>query len=79
VGLRLRRPSGPWEEGASTSQGRPYAIFRRALERGNLLVAEATAKELPPLNRTDALEVARGPPCRDARMPTLILSRDQHR
>jgi hypothetical protein len=43
--------------GASTSQGRPYSIFRRALERKNLLVAEATAKELPPLNLSDALEL----------------------
>jgi hypothetical protein len=41
----------------STSQGRPYAIFRRALEHGNLLVAEATAKELPPLSLEDALEL----------------------
>jgi len=34
-----------------------YAIFRRALEHGNLPVAEATAKELPPLNLTDALDL----------------------
>ena len=34
---------GPEGGGASTSQGRPYSIFRRALEHGNLLVAEATA------------------------------------
>lgn len=27
----------------------PRTIFRRALERGNLVVTEATAKELPPL------------------------------
>jgi hypothetical protein len=41
----------------STSQGRPYAIFRRAFERKNLLIAEATARELPPLNLTDALDL----------------------
>jgi hypothetical protein len=35
--------------------GPPISIFRRALEHGNLLVAEATAKELPQLNLTDAL------------------------
>ena len=29
----------------STSQGRPYAIFRRALERRNLLGDEATIDE----------------------------------
>jgi len=46
--------AGPEGGAASTSQGRPYRVFRRALERGNLLVAEATAKELPPLNLTDA-------------------------
>jgi hypothetical protein len=31
--------------------------LRRALERGNLLVAEATAKELPRVSLTDALEL----------------------
>jgi hypothetical protein len=41
----------------STSQGRAYAIFRRAIERKNLLIAEATATELPPLNLTDALDL----------------------
>lgn len=50
-------PPGPGEGGASTSLGRPYSIFRRALERGNLLVAEATAREPPPLSLADALEL----------------------
>jgi hypothetical protein len=54
---RLATPSRPRGGGPSTSQGHPYTIFRRALERKNLLVAEATAKELPPLNLTDALEL----------------------
>jgi hypothetical protein len=40
-----------------TSQGHPYTVFGRALEHGKLLVAEATAKELPPLSLTDALEL----------------------
>jgi hypothetical protein len=40
-----------------TSQGQARTVFCRALEHGNLLVAEATAKELPPLNLTDALEL----------------------
>ena len=37
---------------------RPPSVdfFRRALERGNLLVAEAMATELSPLDLTDALE-----------------------
>lgn len=33
-----------------TSQGHPRTIVPRALERGDLAVAETTAKELPPLN-----------------------------
>jgi hypothetical protein len=41
------------EEQRRPSQGHPRTIFRRALERGNLVVAEATAKELPPLSLTD--------------------------
>lgn len=41
----------------STSQGCLYSIFRRALEHGNLLVAEATAKELPPLNLNNTLDL----------------------
>jgi hypothetical protein len=37
--------------------GHPYTIFKRALERGNLMGAEATAKELPRLGLADALEL----------------------
>jgi hypothetical protein len=37
--------------------GLPPAIFRRALERGNLLVAEATAKENGRLSLGEALEL----------------------
>jgi len=40
-------PSRPREGGASTSQGHPRTIFRRALERGNLVLAEVTAREIP--------------------------------
>jgi hypothetical protein len=29
-----------------TAQGHPWAIFRRAIERGNVVVAEATAREI---------------------------------
>jgi hypothetical protein len=32
-------------------------VFRRALERGNLLVAEATAKEIGRLSLSEALEL----------------------
>jgi hypothetical protein len=70
---------GPGRGGASTSQGRPYTIFRRALERKNLLVAQATAKELPPLNFTDALEltilIARKDPRRHPRVAARWLLR----
>ena len=38
-----------------TSQGHPYAIFRRALERGNLAVAWAAAAELQVVSLADAL------------------------
>jgi hypothetical protein len=65
--------------GASTSQGRPYSIFRRALEHGNLLVAEATARELPPLKLADALEltilIARKAPRRHPRVAARWLMR----
>jgi hypothetical protein len=57
--------------GASTSQGHPYAIFRRALERKNLLVAEATAKELPPLT----MLIARKDPRRHPRVAARWLLR----
>jgi hypothetical protein len=51
-----------------TSQGHARAIFRRAVERRNLVVAEATAKELPPLSLSDAGEPLTGPnPCPHAR------------
>jgi hypothetical protein len=69
------RPSG----GISTSQGRPHSILRRALLHGNLLVAEATAKELPQLNLTDSLEltmlIARKDPRRHPRVAARWLLR----
>jgi hypothetical protein len=76
---RLAEPSRPRGGGASTSQGRPYSIFKRALQHGNLLVAEATAKELPPLNLVDALEltilIARKDPRRHPRVAARWLLR----
>jgi hypothetical protein len=72
-------PSGPEEGAASTSQGRPYSIFKRALEHRNLMAAEAASKELPPLNLTDALEltilIARKDPRRHPRVAARWLSR----
>jgi hypothetical protein len=40
-----------------TAQGHPSAIFRRAVERKNLLIAEATARELGALNLSEALDL----------------------
>lgn len=37
--------------------GHPYAHFRRAVASGNLLIAEAAARELQQLNLADALEL----------------------
>jgi hypothetical protein len=66
------KPSRPRGGGASTSQGHPYAIFRRALERGNLPAAEAAAREIPRVSLDDALEltilIARKEPRRHPRV-----------
>jgi hypothetical protein len=41
-----------------TAQGHPRAIFRRAIERGNVLVAETTLRaEIPRPTLTDLLEL----------------------
>jgi hypothetical protein len=39
-----------------TAQGHPRAIFKRAIERGNVLVAEATAREIG-LSLEEALQL----------------------
>lgn len=41
----------------STSQGRPYGIFQRAIKRRNVVAALAAAHELPQLSLDDALEL----------------------
>jgi hypothetical protein len=75
----LDSPYRPPGGAASTSQGHPYTIFRRALERGNLMGAEATAKELPRLGLADALEltllIARKEPRRHPRVAARWLLR----
>jgi hypothetical protein len=78
--LSYARPAvRPRRGAASTSQGHPLAIFRRALQRGNLTVAEAVSKELPPLDLTDALEltilIARKDPRRHPRVAARWLLR----
>jgi hypothetical protein len=40
-----------------TAQGHPRAVFLRAVERGNLLVAEATAREIGKVSLGEALEL----------------------
>jgi hypothetical protein len=49
-----------------TSDGSPYARFRRALAAGNLALVKATAAELPRVDLDDALEVC------------LLMARDDH-
>ena len=40
-----------------TAQGHPRTIFKRAIERGNMTMAEATAREFA-LNLEEALQLA---------------------
>jgi hypothetical protein len=40
-----------------TAQGHPRAIFKRAIERGNLVVAEMAAREAGNLTLAEALEL----------------------
>ncbi len=40
-----------------TAQGHPRAIFSRAIDRGNLVVAEATAREIGNLTLEEALKL----------------------
>ena len=51
-----RRP-GPEGGGESPSQGRPCGIFKRALQRRNVVGALAAARELPELGLIDALDL----------------------
>jgi hypothetical protein len=40
-----------------TAQGHPRTIFRRAIEHGNLLIAETTVRELGVVSLSEALEL----------------------
>jgi hypothetical protein len=59
--LSLKAPSqaAACEHLFVTSQGHTYAEFKRALERGNLWVAEAAARDLPQVSLEDALRLVR--------------------
>jgi hypothetical protein len=51
-------PPGPGKGADATAQGHPRAIFQRAIERGNLLVAETTLRgEIPRPTLLDLLEL----------------------
>lgn len=51
------RSSGPTERCCVTSQGHPRTVFRRAIERRNLVVAEIEAREVGQLDLREALEL----------------------
>jgi hypothetical protein len=53
----LALPARPRGGVTSTSQGRSYGIFQKAIQRGNVVAAVAAAKELPQLSLLDALEL----------------------
>jgi hypothetical protein len=61
VGAYCRRvwePAGPTRRGgATTAQGHPRAIYERAIQRENLLVAEATLRELGRPTLVELLEL----------------------
>jgi hypothetical protein len=53
---KLAEPSGP-SRTAVTGQGHPRSIFRRAIEHGNLILAEGMARELGQVTLGEALEL----------------------
>jgi hypothetical protein len=44
-------------EGTLTAEGHPRAVFRRAIERKNLLVAQTVAREMGVVGLDEALEL----------------------
>jgi hypothetical protein len=76
---RLARPSRSRRGASDDLPGHARTNFRRALERGNLLVAEATAKEIGRLSLDEALEltllIARKDPRRHPRVAARWLRR----
>jgi len=62
-----------------TAQGHPRTIFRRALDRDNLLVAEAVAREIGRVSLAEALDltalIARKDPRRRSRAAVRFLER----
>jgi hypothetical protein len=72
-------PLRPRRGGTSTSPGHARTVFRRAVEHEDLLVAEATAKEIGRISLAEALEltilIARKEPCRHPRVAARWLQR----
>jgi len=62
----LGSPCWPQERSVTASQGHPRTAFRRALERGNLVVAEIEAREVGRLDLEEALELTALVALRDA-------------
>jgi hypothetical protein len=58
---------GPQERTVTTSQGHARTAFRRALERGNLVVAEIEAREVGQLDLDEGLELTALVALRDPR------------
>jgi hypothetical protein len=66
-------------KGELTAQGHPRTIFKRAIEKESLVIAEATARELGRLTLAEALEltalIARKEPSRHPRVAARWLKR----
>jgi hypothetical protein len=65
VYVLLGSPLRPGEDKRITSQGHPHAIFRRAIDAGNIVAAELAARELRGLSLADALDFTALVPLRD--------------
>lgn len=76
--LRCGRRPAPGRR-TLTAQGHPRAIFNRAVERGNLLIAETTAREIGRISLVEALQltalIAQKDPRRHARVAARWLFR----
>jgi hypothetical protein len=76
----LAVPPGPGKERVATTQGHPRAIFQRAIERGNLLVAETTLRgEIPRPTLLDLLELTALIAQKDPRRHGRVAARWLHR
>jgi hypothetical protein len=75
----LALAAGPRGGISLSAQGHPRAIYQRAIERGNLLVAETTLREIGRVTLTDALQltalIAVKDPRRHARVSARWLAR----